>query len=191
MFLITAHPRSGTLYTAKVLQGLGLNVSHESKGKDGCVSWKHLPKALDFDLVMHQVRNPLKVIGSSHTINVRSKITLYGQEDLPQNELRMFMFTWLKWTNIADGIADFIYRIEDLENVFKFILEQINEQGRLSEPIEVTNEIPEVDKDTHSRSHLNKYKELNWGDLFNEDKMLAMQVMQKAKKYGYNINDNN
>jgi hypothetical protein len=101
-FLITGYPRSGTKYTAKVLNKTSLDVGHEFKGKDGCVSWKHLPKALDFDLVLHQVRNPLKVIGSSHTINVT-------------------------------------------------------------------------------------YLELDWDDLYNEDRILATQIMHKAKKYGYVI----
>lgn len=82
MFLITGFGRSGTHYTAALLQAIGLDAPHEDVGRDGAVSWKHIApgsyvylgknrarEIVDpgFSVVIHQVRDPLKVISSAYT----------------------------------------------------------------------------------------------------------------------------
>lgn len=42
MLLITGCGRSGTHFTARLLQEIGLDVGHETLGKDGVASWKHI-----------------------------------------------------------------------------------------------------------------------------------------------------
>ena len=42
MILVTGTGRSGTHYTAVVMQKLGLDIPHEAVGKDGASSWKHI-----------------------------------------------------------------------------------------------------------------------------------------------------
>ena len=39
-FLIVGCSRSGTRYTARVLQALGLNVAHENLAPDGSIGWE-------------------------------------------------------------------------------------------------------------------------------------------------------
>ena len=45
--VVTGCPRSGTLYTAKLLQAVGFDVRHEALGKDGIVSWYVVPNSPD------------------------------------------------------------------------------------------------------------------------------------------------
>ena len=79
MFLITGCGRSGTMYMAKMLQSAGLDVGHEALGQDGVVSsiwavaddwypsYHQQRKRPAFDVVLHQVREPLATIGSLTT----------------------------------------------------------------------------------------------------------------------------
>jgi len=80
--LVTGCGRSGTLYASRVLQAVGLDVRHEMPvppngvvGEDGIASWymavgdprpPYGPSAAhyEFGLVVHLVRDPLKVIPS-------------------------------------------------------------------------------------------------------------------------------
>lgn len=84
MFLISAFGRSGTHYTSRLLQAIGIDAPHEKLGNDGGVSWKHIVPGefrylgkrrveaiVDpgFDAIIHQVREPLKVLSSSFTFS--------------------------------------------------------------------------------------------------------------------------
>jgi hypothetical protein len=75
--LITATPRSGTVFVQRLLRGLGLDVTNDSNTPrtDGMVSWMHIvndngyfgPVKLmgsKFRAVWHQVRDPLKGLTS-------------------------------------------------------------------------------------------------------------------------------
>ncbi|NIV72651.1 MAG: hypothetical protein GWN16_16230, partial [Calditrichae bacterium] len=80
--LITGCGRSGTFYAAEVWRSLGLDIRHErpikphgKMGEDGVASWLMAandpnppfgPSAVDyeFEVIVHQVRHPLKVIAS-------------------------------------------------------------------------------------------------------------------------------
>jgi hypothetical protein len=77
-FVVTGTARSGTMFTAAVLAGLGLHVGHEDvfgprsrsfdgwHGRHGDVSWLAAPFLGDVGdaLVMHQLRHPLRVVRS-------------------------------------------------------------------------------------------------------------------------------
>jgi hypothetical protein len=75
--LITATPRSGTVFVQRLLKRLGLDVSNDSTmpRTDGMVSWMHIfnddkyfgavnLKGSKFRAVWHQVRDPLKCLTS-------------------------------------------------------------------------------------------------------------------------------
>ena len=76
-FLITGCARSGTTYVYELLSQSGLRIGQEELGIDGCVAWQlaceanynlyHLkfPRGkIEFDTVLHLVRDPIKVINS-------------------------------------------------------------------------------------------------------------------------------
>lgn len=77
-FVVTGTARSGTMFTAAVLAGLGLKVGHEDvfgprsrsfdgwNGRHGDVSWLAAPflDSLGDALVVHQLRHPLSVVRS-------------------------------------------------------------------------------------------------------------------------------
>lgn len=72
--LITGTGRSGTMYTCRLFQAAGLNLSHDNEydcgrsypASDGAVSWYDaFNSGLEYDTVVHIVRDPL------HTINSR------------------------------------------------------------------------------------------------------------------------
>jgi len=86
-FLVTGCARSGTTYVTAVLRRSGLKIGHEEWGPQGCVAWQlaadanytlfnwNFPKGkLDFDVVIHLVRDPIKVINS-----------MYGRTVSPNN----------------------------------------------------------------------------------------------------------
>src|SRR5688572_6647003 len=72
--LVTCCGRSGTHFTTQLLQSLGLRINHERLGPDGSVDW-HLAVqgyrrrlGVEFDLVLHQHREPIRVIRSMQTV---------------------------------------------------------------------------------------------------------------------------
>ena len=81
---VTGTGRSGTNFFAAILTELGKDVKHEAMGADGIASWCLVPNvkhavygpggsALTEEFVIgHQVRNPLKTIGSLTTFNKTS-----------------------------------------------------------------------------------------------------------------------
>ena len=97
--LILASPRSGTSYIHVALREIGIDVGNEDEmGKDGLVSWWALRGRTsfkdtaiaykwkrdesdhsDFDVIVHQVRNPLKVIGSQFTLDKHSMAFMTGK----------------------------------------------------------------------------------------------------------------
>ena len=81
--LVTGCGRSGTKYISLFLTKMGVQCGHEKIGKDGVAAWSlavdseayhmHLRRRdYNFYTILHQVRNPLDVIKSSHTITASS-----------------------------------------------------------------------------------------------------------------------
>jgi hypothetical protein len=178
-FLITGYPRSGTYYIAKVLNTLGNKVGHEFVDKDGCVSWGHLPKADEFDTVIHQVRNPLKVIGSCFTISEGSYKKLEKLTPRLKNESKLswLMRSWLDWTDKADEVAEYTYRVENLEETYPHLFNLLG--------LEVPEKLPDISKNTHSRSHIESYRNFTMDNFINETKRTSKKIAGKMYKYGY------
>lgn len=148
--LITGCGRSGTLYAARLWQSLGLDIRHERPvppdgmiGADGIASWFMAaddphppsgPSALDyrFDVVIHQVRHPLKVIASMAQYILRNGKRAPGfiERHLPETRLtpdeqnglnleqRLILRAsryWYYWNLLAAAKADRTIQIEELE----------------------------------------------------------------------------
>jgi len=192
MLLVTACGRSGTHFTARVLQEMGLDVPHEEVGKDGAASWKHIVsgdfvyvgkgrtreiRSEGFTRTLHQVRHPLKVIASMQTFS-KSTWGYMAQHialDLKAPAVRRAMQAWVGWNRLIEPRAQWRFQIEQLKDQF----EEFCRQAGL--PPQPMPEVPQAAKD----SRTDRYTPLYWEDLVNADAALAEQVRDLALAYGY------
>jgi len=134
-YIITGCGRSGTLYLAKLMRSLELDIGHEKYGNDGIISWyiidnKRKQKMLQHygnDVAnmkfMHVVRHPLKVITSMRKcerLPRRAALdffrrTFHEYKHL-NNEMELLVRYWVKWNLTAEKLYNFKLRIriEDL-----------------------------------------------------------------------------
>lgn len=129
--LITGCGRSGTKYTAALLQRLGMEVLHEKMGMDGIANWCMAVDSCDspwgggrhnlkFKTILHQVRHPLNVIPSLTTFTDRSWRFIEQYIPCPQTDpviLRAAKY-WYYWNLEAERIASWRYRIEAMPEIF-------------------------------------------------------------------------
>ena len=99
---------------------------HERIGDDGSVCWfyavhaPHYPWGVpvpdrDWDLVFHQVRNPLDTIASLTTISKASWEFIRQHVKLPQQQQLVDACAqfWLSWNERVERTAKWRYRLED------------------------------------------------------------------------------
>ena len=129
--LVTGCGRSGTKYTAELLQNLGLDVQHEEMGADGIATWCMAVdcagspwgggrRGIKFGTILHQVRHPLKVIPSLTTFTAPSWRFIAKFVPVAPNEpilLRAAKY-WYYWNQQAERISGWRYRIETLSNIY-------------------------------------------------------------------------
>ena len=192
MLLITGCGRSGTHYTARLLQEMGLDVPHERVGKDGAASWKHIVSGTfvyigkgreaeidssGFDRILHQVRHPLKVIASMQTFS-DSTWSYMAQSidlDLKAKPVKRAMQAWVRWNQLVAAKASWRFQIERLaENFSEFCLHA----GLPAQPMP---HVPHEAKDSRTA----RFKPVSWADLLKLDAALAEEVRQLALEYGY------
>jgi hypothetical protein len=196
MMLITGHPRSGTKYMSWFLSVHGLNMPHEGntamncsiyeQNLDGVVSYEHIKDHDKYDVIIHQVREPLKTISSSLTnqyetwLNICSiiKNSPYGWEDLRNKYFASressWMWSWLSLNEYIEKYAEWRFKIEELEDNYK---ELCNRLG--IKPLDVFPPIP-------TNHNTRKHKTFTWSDLMSIDSDLTERIKLKAKEYGYN-----
>lgn len=192
MLLITGCGRSGTHYTARLLQEMGLDIPHEAVGKDGAASWKHTAPGVfvyigknreslidtsGFDRVLHQVRHPLKVIASMQTFSDSSWAYMAKSIELDTRASPVWkgMQAWVGWNRLAETKARWRFQIEELPSRFPEFCQHAGLPPR-SLP-----EVPHVAKD----SRTDRYAPLYWEDLVKTDARLAEAVRTLALEYGY------
>ncbi|UCF95035.1 MAG: hypothetical protein JSW39_13080, partial [Desulfobacterales bacterium] len=148
--LITGCGRSGTLFATALWRALGLDIRHERPvhpngviGADGMASWFMAvndpappsgPSArdYDFDVVIHQVRHPLKVIASvaQFILKEGKRAPGYIERNVPATKLspdeqkyldhkqQLILQAaryWYHWNIMAEAKADVMVKIEDLD----------------------------------------------------------------------------
>ena len=212
--LITGCGRSGTLYTAEVFRSLGLDIQHErdyrpdgSTGKDGYASWflavddphpPFGPSAIgtEFDLVLHQVRHPLKVIPSMAQFILRKGIysPQYIEKHAPQTQLapderlldrreQLILQAaryWYHWNLLAEEKATETIPIEKLR---EHLPRLCNDLGIEFDP----NALEEVSRETNARYYYVKEEpwEVSWRDIEKLDPELCEKIQELADRYGY------
>ena len=130
--LVTGCGRSGTKYTAALLQKLGLDVRHEEMGADGIATWCMAVDSDDspwgggrrgirFGATLHQVRHPLSVIPSLTTFTAPSwdYIARFVPCKPDQPMIVRAAEYWYHWNIEAERTATWRFRIEKLPNVFR------------------------------------------------------------------------
>ena len=137
LILGLGHPRTGTGYTAKLLQSWGLDVKHEKMGKDGTVDWSLAAgKSLwqDVDLngwnwqhIIYCVRDPKQSIPSIvYTEDVGNASEKFRKQHGVRggsNPIVSAINSLYKWDQLISELEpNVIFRIEDEgEDLFKYL----------------------------------------------------------------------
>ena len=196
--LIVGCGRSGTQYTAHVLSRAGYRFGHERPEQNGSIDWRGVVRSTDgYDVVWHQVRHPLLVIASCHTIMAKSWRYVYKNEPRiePRHSiLKRCMGYWLYWNERASQMASRTYRVEDMKMVLPDLIEALGEPHakanpnswlKQQSPAANTKRALRVPTNTHSREHKDSYVSVDVSDLFTEDYHLASRIWALASEYGY------
>jgi len=156
--------RSGTKF---ISQHLG--IGHEKLAGNGLACWQSVVDNNGFyeiksgDYILHQVRHPLDVISSCHTIQLDSSWELIHQHIQSINEgdsiLSKCMNYWYHWNLMAERRALTTYRVEDV--------------------------FSKVSLKTNTRKDWENYSRKEWADLKRENRKLCKAIRKLAEKYGY------
>ena len=193
---MTAVPRSGTHFTAALLQAMGRDIRHEDVGRDGASSWLHITNGIyhvperdrtktvsnqGFSPVLHQVRQPLKVISSMQTLRQCSwdYLAQHSKVDRKAPIVVQAMQAWIGWNELIAARADWRFQVEQLEAVFPEFLKRA---GLPAQPYPVL---------AHSarESRVDRYVPLGWEHLLYHDRALTERVAALAVSYGYSVPD--
>mgnify|MGYP001101801554 FL=1 len=131
------HPRTGTGYTAKLLQSWGLDVGHEKMGKDGTVDWSLVAgkslwqdvdlKAFNWQHIIYCIRDPKESIASIvYTENTGGLSEEFRDKHGVKNNTNPIISainSLYKWDGLISKIGpNVIFRIEDEgEDLFKYL----------------------------------------------------------------------
>jgi len=176
--VITGCARSGTQYIAKALDAIGFKIGHWNVLGEQAISSDLLApwKCIDDCLVLHQVRDPLKQIGSmqtahNYTWDYISQVIKFEPDDLL---LVKCMKYWYRWNKIAEKRAEFTYQVENLP--WAKILTTVG-AGYPGCPE------PTVSKKSNSRAGM--YEPVTWEILEAVDAELCGKIKELAEHYAY------
>ncbi len=192
MILVTGTGRSGTHYIAKVLKELGYDVPHESVGRDGAASWKHIVSgtftyigknreaAIDssgFTKMLHQVRHPIKTIASMQTFS--DSTWHFMSEHIPLDitapPLVKGMQAWVGWNALIESKKPWRFQIERIKEIFP----EFCEQAGISPA-----DFPTVAQSARD-SRTTRYSPIKFNELRTLDVQLSEEVTEMAERYGY------
>lgn len=189
MFLITGSGRSGSTYIAKVLQRCGLDIGHHKMGSDGtvcgyyCFDVKKYPVKSHpvprpkFDVILHQVREPLANIASLQT----GRSWKWTCQFLPVSEnapaLIKACYNWLIFNEEAEKQALWTYRIEDLGTVWLWQ----DLQRVLCFDRDYSSAIFNVPRNINTRKH----SKVTWRDIKKAVPEIYDDIRKAARRYRY------
>lgn len=168
-------------------EALGIDVKHERLGPDGGIGWPMLVEHLrgipleSFDVVLHQVRNPLMVM---QTLDTHWDQFWTKAEDavgpLPNQRLQRHMAYWCRYNEKAEALSQMTYRVEDLYNGSGTTQRICAMIGKDSKPTS-------VDKEDNTRKRNRKMVIL---DMLREaDEQLASKLVKMGIHYGYSMEE--
>jgi hypothetical protein len=187
--LITGCGRSGTSYISNLLTSLGLDIGHETMGKDGIASWLLAvntdlvpwgppPKLFTFKTVIHQIRNPLDTISSLQTFSDIAWQFICNHIPASHDEPLLLKCAkyWHYWNLSTERVAQWSYRIEDINEVFDELCFRVGvpaNRGILR--------ITPTDVNTRKQ----QYRKVSWKDIAAIDRNLALAIQEQSVRYGY------
>lgn len=192
--LVVGCARSGTAYIAEVLKTSGINVGHERMDQDGVSSWALAanppfkkrrvdPRKYHFAHTFHQVRHPLKTISSVYFEQDRHSWN-YIMDFVPEIKLQDSHLVkcakyWYYWNLMAEKMAEWTYRVEDIDKVWDEFGTRI---GKGLSP----NALEHTQKTVNKRE--SKKYDFTWEDLSSElDPDLLENIKKLARRYGYDV----
>lgn len=199
--LILACSRSGTKFTAELMQNLGYQFGHEEVLEDGGIGWQFAaeghynpkrikPDPADYDRVLHQVRHPLDAIASmqTHTHGMKQWIAKdLGLQGLDSGGLRLLMNYWLEWNLRAEKVSSWTYQVESIALCHTHDSDQFLERVGYFRRIGI-GELPDGDDHPHwpaSNTNKRPHTKLLWSDLYEAHFGLAKDIELAARRYGY------
>ena len=203
MILIAGHPRCGQNYISRVLSttnkkiGVGYVRADGSKFfdddvpiVDGVVNFVGITKNVEFDHVIHIVRDPLKCISSATTEQYGTYRLIFGTvkgspkmnvkckyEDFVSLNPVVPLWSWVHLNEAIEKKATYRFRIEDIDTEYFTLCEMMG--------IEPEDEVPDIPRNFNTRPHIN----YTWHDLDEIDIDLSNRAKRLGKKYGYDTSD--
>jgi UDP:flavonoid glycosyltransferase YjiC (YdhE family) len=224
-YLVVATPRSATAYTAQALTDLGLDCGHErhfgletqlqafleAPGTLGESSWLAVPflDQLPPDVrVLHQTRDPLKVIrslleiqfldldadGQPRRVGVRRSFTEFALRHCPEalaypTELERAAWFYYHWNRRIEAHGNrreiLRFRIEDLdERLLRKLLAFIGTDSAAWPDSRLAARLAAVPEDANTKAHEKVVlaEEVTWA-------RLPPEVRELARSYGYAVED--
>ena len=178
---ITGTPRCGTQYIARCFQAIGIDIQHEAFGKRGIAAFYIVSFLAERKegLVLHQVREPLKVIASMQTIKPKTWQLITnntGIEPKPGDLTHAIMRLYLHLNSEIEKYYYFRYRIEDIDTVW---LQLLNIMELPDQPL------PDIPRNTHTRK--GRFEPLSWTELESRDVELTKRIKDMAIRHGYEV----
>ena len=191
--LVVGHPRTGTGYTAKLLQSWGLDVQHEKLGKDGTSAWplaateEENPIFLDFnfkqydwEIIIYCVRDPKDSLPSiaftedtkEASLQYRKKWGMFRTKH--RSPIDVAIESLITWDELIEDMPpNYVFRVEDGEKeLFQFLK---------NKKIDVSLG-KSINKNYNARPHKKLDHLLKNNNLNNSYKKY---INQYCKKYGY------
>lgn len=191
MLYIGCTAKSGSHYTSEFLRRLGLEVRHEYPGRDGMITWytHHVPyhfPPYSFDvensICLHQTREPLQTISSLMLLDDTS--WKYIQQALCLEVFQIPILTrcmmyYKRWHEELDDCT-FTYPVEEITE----LLHILDLYGIKYQNVEYALK---TGKEGATKERKPK---LTWLDLMIENHILAQEIFELAKNYGYTYDKN-
>lgn len=164
--LVVGHPRGATGYMSVLLARFGVAVGHEVMKRDGISSWMHvderLRKGVEFDHIIHVVREPWKTIGSAvvklqpRTVDRRAELCGLGKN---MNRVEFEARSYICWHKEIMTMKPAVRLAAEgcVRPVAEFLVE-----------IGLLNEVPDLEKIRFPHKSFNKKR----GVRFSQKRML-------------------
>lgn len=181
---ITGAPSSATQWMWLALHERGVPITHNDEvGEAGMCCW-NLPIVVDtrqFDVVLHQVRNPLRVLAGIHIFAVRPA---FRKEVSPYVQVRARTTVewcaefWMLWNSWLETFAARRYRVEDIDSEFHWIADLFG----------CSHDVPALPRNYNSKRKAKHYRRVSAAHV--REAMRPERYLQwtdQCKRYGYSI----
>lgn len=213
MIVFTGCGRSGTTYIATLMTQAGIEIGHESIGKQGIAAWQivgvpdeSLPMGLNIrkrklkgdkieflpiqeilkqaTVIFHQVRDPIKVIPSFYTITKPFWSRVVRHMPID-----------LQASTLEKAITYWYYNNLKAEEIsdYRYKIEDIDTELnqislRIKQPID-KRVLEVVSRKKNTRQSKDGYKDVTWKDVQQTIPQLYDDIVDLAVKYGYESED--